>query len=301
MVKKRRLRRRPTGRAWGLLACGTALFVLATHFSSNAVFLLAFFCIALPLCAPIAVWSAPARVNLHPLPPDPVAAGDNAMLRFRLTPALNGPAQLGVQTAFGMARTMAKNGEWAINCTDLPRGTHMPGPVQIVAFDALGLVRVARDPDPDEARALRPIVVYPRPDWTNPAPPLAQFATGQRTSVSGEPSGLRPYRPGDMRRSIDWRATARAQGLMVREYEQGAEEKSCIFDLGDVPDAGLEATLSRLSAGVLEAARNGSATGLRLPGLDLAPKRGPVHLTAILQALSRYHHAKNDAIGTARK
>jgi len=40
----------------------------------------------------------------------------------------------------------------------------------------------------------------------------------------GEPRGARPYRPGDSRRQVHWRATAHARELMVRELEGQAAE-----------------------------------------------------------------------------
>jgi uncharacterized protein (DUF58 family) len=40
----------------------------------------------------------------------------------------------------------------------------------------------------------------------------------------GEPRGARPYRPGDSRRQVHWRATAHAGELMVRELEGPSSE-----------------------------------------------------------------------------
>jgi uncharacterized protein (DUF58 family) len=43
-------------------------------------------------------------------------------------------------------------------------------------------------------------------------------------SVAGEPRGARPYRPGDRRRHVHWRATAHSGELMVRELEEATAE-----------------------------------------------------------------------------
>ena len=40
----------------------------------------------------------------------------------------------------------------------------------------------------------------------------------------GQPRGARPYRPGDSRRQVHWRATAHAGELMVRELEGPSTE-----------------------------------------------------------------------------
>lgn len=291
MAKRIRLRRRPTARAGILLLCGFGLFLLATHFSSNAVFILAFFCIALPLVAPFSVWSAPARIAVQVIPSEPVAMGESAQLQFHLTSLPRGAARLSVETDLGMAQAINVAGDWAFWRNDLPRGIHALGTVRLVAFDPLGLFRSDRMLDSDETAGLTPLVIYPRPDWSNPAQAAAPDAAGQRLAIEGDPAGLRTYRAGDTRRDIDWRASARASEPIVREYELGSENKSCVFEWSDAFSGEPERALSRLSAGVLGAARVGVATGLHLPGIKLTPQRGPQHLAKILQALASYKTA----------
>ncbi len=289
MARKPRLYRRPTARGVLLLICGLGLFVLGTHFGSNAVILLAFLCVALPLVAPWSIWFAPRRVAVQALAPDPVAAGETGSLHFRLAPAPRGPGVWSIDTDLGTAWAGGAGGagaEMAAPLAPLARGIYHPGLDDLVVRDPLGLFSVARELAPDEQRALRPLVVYPRPDWAEPAAPTVEGATGMTTAPTGEIAGLRPYRAGDIRRAVDWRASARADDLVVREYERSAEEGACIFDWAELAGPEPETLLSRIAAGVLEASRNGAATGLRLPGVDLAPKRGPAHLAALLGALA---------------
>ncbi len=40
----------------------------------------------------------------------------------------------------------------------------------------------------------------------------------------GDPRGVRPYAPGDLRRSLHWPATAHVGSLMVRETERAVED-----------------------------------------------------------------------------
>lgn len=58
-------------------------------------------------------------------------------------------------------------------------------------------------------------------------------------SALGEPRGVRPYQPGDPRRSVHWPATAHAGALMVRESERPIDEPHVIdVILPDDTDAG---------------------------------------------------------------
>ena len=70
----------------------------------------------------------------------------------------------------------------------------------------------------------REIVVYPgsAPVSRTPAPPELPARLGEhptRAAGSGvEFHGVRPYLPGDRRRDIDWRTSARHRSLFVRQY-----------------------------------------------------------------------------------
>jgi uncharacterized protein (DUF58 family) len=69
----------------------------------------------------------------------------------------------------------------------------------------------------------QPLYVAPRMGLGDPEAfvEASQVGDGQRRvrDESGETSGVRPYLPGDNRRSVHWPATAHAGELMVRELE----------------------------------------------------------------------------------
>lgn len=280
------LSRRPTARGFALFICGLGLFLLATHLSSNAVFLMAFACLALPLTAPFFAWSSVARVTVRPLPSAPVALGEPAELRFHLYPAPEPSARICLETRQGLAQAEGDGPYWHLLRADLARGVHAVGPVFVAGFDPMGLFRCDRPLQAQEAAGLAPLVIYPRPDLADPARPHRPDPQSQRIGRGDEPAGLRPYRTGDLRRDIDWRATARAAEPIVREYDQSADARACIFDLSDLPGANREAALSKLTAGILAALRDGDATGLRLPGCEIAPGRGAAHRFGLLRALA---------------
>ncbi len=74
----------------------------------------------------------------------------------------------------------------------------------------------------------RPLHVAPRSGEPGPAHALADHTHGdawlRRPAESGEPRGVRPYQPGDARRSVHWPASAHTGTLMVREYERQTDD-----------------------------------------------------------------------------
>lgn len=281
--------RRPTARGGVLLLCGLGLFLLGTHLSSNAVFLLAFFCLSLPIAAPLPVWSVLRRIQVQPLGFSPMAAGSPVRLDFRLVPPPTGAARVMVQTGFGAALAAGNGGaDWVAHLPPLRRGVHSLGPVMLVAEDPLGLFRVTRPLSEDEARTVPHLVIYPLPNWDNPAAPSGDSRAAMRLAQVGEIAGLRPYRPGDGRRVVDWRASAKADDLMVREYERSAKQDALVFDWAELSGQDVEAKLSRLSAGVLDAAREGRAIGLNLPGHTRPARRGPAQLDELLSLMAGF-------------
>lgn len=67
----------------------------------------------------------------------------------------------------------------------------------------------------------------------------------------GEPRGVRPYRPGDTRRSVHWPATSHVGSVMVREKERQTDEP-IVVDVVLPPDPNAaEAESERVMAGVV--------------------------------------------------
>ncbi len=106
---------------------------------------------------------------------------------------------------------------------DIPterRGIITVGPARSVRGDALGVIRrVLLWTDPE------PLYVHP------PTVPLDRTAPGFIRDLEGQPSkaisnddvsfhALRGYVPGDDRRYIHWRSSARTGALMVRQFEE---------------------------------------------------------------------------------
>jgi uncharacterized protein (DUF58 family) len=162
------------------------------------------------------------------------------------------------------------------------RGWFEVGRVRLSTLWPLGLARAWSWLRPEER-----LLVYAMPDPG--APPLPESlgdGDSPRTRAHGEqPHHLREYRPGDMPRQIAWKASARFDKLLVREYES-AVARDLLLDWQSVAGLGYEQKISRLTRWVLEAERSGSRYAMTLPGQRIPPGRGPEHRHACLRALA---------------
>ena len=133
-------------------------------------------------------------------------------------------------------------------------------------------------------------LVYPKPDPGAGALPLDAHAAGQgNIPIRGDEEfqSLRAYKPGDTPRQIAWKALARGQGLLVKEFGATASADLWLdFDL--LAGLPVEERLSRLAWWVLEAERAQVPYGLKLPNHSVRPLTGPRHRDACLEALALY-------------
>jgi uncharacterized protein (DUF58 family) len=86
---------------------------------------------------------------------------------------------------------------------------------------------------------------------------------------------------------VDWKALARERGLLSRQFG-GDRADQLWIDWDAWPELEAEARLSRLCRCVLDAVRQQADYGLRLPGQEIRPARGPAHEHRCLAALARF-------------
>ena len=133
-------------------------------------------------------------------------------------------------------------------------------------------------------------LVYPRPGPRRPVPQTAVYKpnqTGDKGRGVDDFACLRPYRPGDSPRHLFWKAIAREQPLLVKQFG-GDRADELWLAWQDLDDLEPEARLSQLCRWVLDAECNQLRYGLQLPGLHVDMDSGSVHQHRCLQALARY-------------
>jgi len=100
-------------------------------------------------------------------------------------------------------------------------------------------------------------------------------------------AGVRPYVHGESQRHIDWRAVARGQALMTKQFT--AEAEGVVYlDFSALRSADVEEKLSQLALWVIEAERARRPYALRLPGTEIPPGVGQAHFHQCLCALSLF-------------
>jgi uncharacterized protein (DUF58 family) len=135
------------------------------------------------------------------------------------------------------------------------------------------------------------VLAWPTPEQPAPPLPTASAAGGDTRPVQqgqgGEWDGVRPWRRGDTMRQVVWKKVAKSGELVSRETAgSGARELWLEWAAAHGGDA--ERRLSRLAAWVMQAQAQGLASGLRLPGVELAPALGEAHRRAQLDALATW-------------
>src|SRR5262249_31896206 len=166
------------------------------------------------------------------------------------------------------------------------RGEHCVETLFLTSAYPLGFIRFLK-----KFASSQIYIVYPKPAGDVRLPssfvlqrdgrPLTEFGEGD------DFAGVRPYVHGESQRHIDWRAVARGQSLMTKQFT--AEAESVVYlDFSALGSTDVEEKLSQLALWVIEAERARRPYALRLPGTEILPAVGQAHFHQCLRALSLF-------------
>jgi len=184
----------------------------------------------------------------------------------------------------------------ALNLTVAQRGWHALGRFGIYSTYPLGLFRCWSVLELSDANAMPfGVLIYPKP-----APDALPLPTTTGTDPDAATShtdgddftGLRAYQAGDTPRRIAWKAAARSQHLLTKQFS-GQRGSTLHLNWSQTPEKDTEARLSRLTRWVLDAHASNLPFALTLPGRNIGMGMGELHLRTCLEALARY--GKSDA------
>jgi uncharacterized protein (DUF58 family) len=286
----------PNRNTIGLVALLLAMWYAGISQSNAAAYLLCFVIGAMAAVSILHAWANVRGITLTADPIKPAFAGDQLCVHLtaaahtrRAHPGINVRALHSRASAtFGEIKTSQPQ-KIELSMRALTRGRHEAIEVQLSTLFPLGFFTAQR-----AVTIVQPHIIYPRPEGSLPLPPSAVPAPHHRDGlrVAGDDfAGTRGYQAGESQRHIDWKAVARGQPLLIKQWA-GEADQTLHLDWDAVLQADIETRIRQLARWVLLAERSGASYSLRLPGLSIAPSRGDAHFHACLRALALYPAAR---------
>ena len=273
-----------TGLFFGLLIGTMSLGAL--NFNNNPALLLALLLAGAAQASLIAAHMQLSGVVIDAVAADPVPAGEPLRLRIALG-AVDARVRRGLRIARGDAcvhTTFDHNGGTAELLLPTERRGLLPIPrLELSTVQPLGLARAWAYVWPQQS-----LLVYPAPETQAPPLPAPAGDAGraQVTRAGDDVHHLRGYRAGDPPRSVAWKASARRDSLLVREFEQHRSEQ-LLLDWQLTAGLPHEQRIRRLARWVDDAEREGRRYALGLPAqMPIPMGLGPSHRHRCLRALA---------------
>ena len=226
--------------------------------------------------------------------PTPIFEGDRVEVELGLdtTGGARGPARLmgsisGVELSTASGLVQRSGWREVKQVGPVARGPLDARAWALEASDPLGLFRKRRDtPDAEVAIALPKFMSF----VSNPRMQEVEASLSAPRSGSGtEVFGVREYRPGDPRRRIHWRSSARHGELIVREYEPPGVQTLGIFCDPDPGSREVADQVARIAASeAWDCLRGGGRVVLVSPGHEPSRPDEARSLWALLEWLARY-------------
>jgi len=285
LLHRRRIYVLPT--RFGMMFSAVLLTMLlgALNYNNNPAMLLTCLLAAAAYQSVFQAFRAVDRIELRALRATPCHAGEalhldmhfhtNARTRHGLRVQVEG-----IETVFDLAPDTP--GRVRIELPAPQRGWRRLGRIRIWSEYPFGLFHVWSWLNPEFSA-----LVYPRLEANPPPLPLAgSDAQLHAVRRSGdELAMLRGYHPTDALRTIAWKASARHDTLLVKEFEQRRGHDT-LLDFNELRGLGREARIARLARWVCMAEAAQVRYALQLPDERLGPGLGPEHRHACLRALA---------------
>ena len=265
------------------------LLVGSINYSLSLGFVLAFTLASMAGVAMLHTWRNLAHLRLRPGRAEPVFA--NEIGHFKVTVETPSTARFSIamrrRDGDPVVADVLPNEVASISLPvpALRRGRLPCGRIEVFTRYPVGLFHAWSYVDFGDS-----LLVYPRPDPSAGTPPAQSRSSNEEgIPVPGDEefNMLRPYRPGDAPRQIAWKALAREQGLLTKEFSAMASSELWL-DWEDARGPDVEARLAVLCHWVLQAEDFGQSFGLRLPGVEIPPNRGEAHRARCLEALALF-------------
>jgi uncharacterized protein (DUF58 family) len=280
----------PTGFGLFITAVLAVLLLGALNYNNNPAIFLVFILAAAAHNSLVYGHLLLSGLRIKTLHAEPVHAGQILQLRIRVE-AKGARDRQGLELMHGqiiekfdlLAREEI---EVNLSIATTQRGWLQTGRLRISTIRPLGLARAWTWLRPDTQ-----LLIYPSLETHAPALPIAEGEGSQsRMHTQGDQlHQLREYRHGDAKKQIAWKASARSEHLLVREYEtQTAKEIQLNWFSMNTLDN--ETRISRLARWVVNAENSGCRYSMRLPNEFISSGHGPEQKHICLRALALLPH-----------
>ncbi len=285
----------PTRSGMILASLLIGLLVVASNFSSNELFLLTFLLIALVMVTMVHTYRNLLGLNFLPGHEKHVFCG-NAAVHTLHAENPSGTPRMSLAFSIKDGDTVSSDlgarhsNTVTLSEPTLKRGRQPMPEVTISSRFPLGLFRVW-----SRIRLTGSCLVYPRPAETPPSPatssgsPNAPLGTETR-SGNEDFSGHRTYQTGDPPRHVDWKALARSDNWLTKQFSSH-ERDEIWLDWHQLIGIDIEKRLEILCRWVLDAEADTREYGLILPGKRIPPARGDAHKHRCLTQLALFENA----------
>jgi uncharacterized protein (DUF58 family) len=284
----------PTGSFAGLLFVLVAMWYAASSQNNAASYLLFFALLSVFLVSIPRTLSNLGGLQATAESIKPAFAGQEVSLPVEVTNESRA-------TRYGIVLTLPDLGDARERIDEIPagkaartvlrfpaptRGEHEIGRLHLSSVYPLGFLQTLKQlPSPQR------YAVYPKPagDQRLPAETARSGQRNSRTELGegDDFAGVRAYVRGESQRHIDWKAVARGQALMTKQFT--AESDGLLYlDIAAAKFDDLEARLSQLALWVIEAERVRRPYGMRLPAVEIPPSLGEPHFHRCLRALALF-------------
>lgn len=284
----------PTRAGWTFAFFLLLMLAGSINYTLSLGFALVFLLAGIAIAGMLQTWRNLAHLRISCGRNEPVFAGEDASFNFILHETY-GRARYAVCARFDSSVKPSASPV----CTDiLPnnvttirltikserRGLLKAGRLRLYTEFPLGLFHAWSYIDMDSHS-----LIYPRPAMNDVKPPATadHHAKGNTDLLTGDDdfAGHRSYQPGDSPKRVDWKASAREQGMFTKLF-QSSGNNTLWFDWAKTPGNDDEQRISQLTRWVLDAHANDQRYGLKLPTAEFKPGNDTAHLNQCLQALA---------------
>jgi uncharacterized protein (DUF58 family) len=279
----------PTRFGWLYATLLIGLLTGSINYAISLGFAMTFLLTGLGLICMLHTWRNLANLEIDARPAKPVFAGENAIFELRVTDKSN-RARYSISASFSNAEASVQDitalGEssFCLALASHKRGWLKAPRITFTTEFPLSLFHVWA-----YAEIESQCLIYPNPSLrSQPIPSTdADSTSGQLTSTQGDDdfAGHRNYQFGDSPKRVDWKASSREQGLLIKQF-QGEASSNLWLDFSATTGNNLELRISQLTRWVVDAEKTNLKYGLRLPHLSINPSTGNSHLHECLMALA---------------